>query len=142
MNRFIKVVCLILIVAMVTTVPVFAEPDTTPWASAYFVSYGTYLYRTTGTSFEIWFEVVARDIMQELGVNSILLQESSDGQNWTTVHTYEPEDYPQMICTNTGSHADCVSYTGRSGYDYRAYVSFYAKKSTGIGERYVYAYFL
>lgn len=142
MKNFLKVLCAILVISMVLSVPVFAAEETNPWSSAFFVLYSTYLYRTTGTQFEIWFEVDARDVMQELGVNSILLQESSDGENWITVKTYEPEDYPQMICENTGSHAECVSYTGRTGYDYRAYVSFYAKNSSGIGERYVYAYFL
>ena len=142
MKQFLKVVCAILAIAVIMAMPVFAEQEGSPWASAYFISYSTYLYRTTGTQFEVWFDVSARNIMTELGVSSILLQESSDGENWTTVKTYEPEDYPQMICENTGSHADCVSYTGRAGYDYRAYVSFYAKNSSGFGERYVYAYFL
>ncbi len=142
MKRFFKAVCIILVVALLLAIPAFAAEEISPWASIYFVNYSTYLYRTTGTSFEIWFEVAARDIMEEVGVNCIILQESSDGQNWTSIKTYTPENYPQMLCANTGTHADCVSYTGRSGYDYRAYVTFYAKKSTGFGERNVYAYFL
>lgn len=142
MKQFMKMVCIVLAVSVLLAVPVFAEQEETPWASAYFISYSTYLYRTTGTQFEVWFDVSARNVMTELGVSSILLQESSDGENWTTVKTYEPEDYPQMICENTGSHAGCVSYTGLAGRDYRAYVTFYAKNSSGIGKRFVYAYFL
>ena len=38
-----------------------------------------------------------------------------------------------MICENTSAHADCVSYTMESGFYYRAYVQFYAKKGTGTG---------
>ena len=142
MKLFLRSLCLILVISIILAVPVFATKEATPWASNYFVYYSTYLYRTTGTEFEIWFDVVGRNIMTELGVNSIILQESSDGENWTSIKTYTPEDYPQMICENTGSHADCVSYTGRPGYDYRAYVTFYAKNSSGFGERYVYANFL
>ena len=130
---------------MLTAVPVFAETEATvsPYASSYFVSYCAYLYRTTGTQFEIWFEVNARSGMLELGVSEILLQCSTDGgENWETIKSYYPEDYPQMICENTAMHADRVPYTGLYGEDYRAYITFYARNSGGYAKRFVYAYFI
>ena len=142
MKKILRPVCIILIFALLLSVPVFAEEESSAWASSYFIAYSTYLYRTTGTQFQVWFDVSARSIMNELGVNSIKVQRSSDGENWTTVKTYLPEDYPQMLCESTGSHTGYVTYTGTSGYDYRAYVTFYAMNDTGIGKRFVYAYFL
>ena len=144
MKRFSRSICVVLVIGMLLAVPVFAETETeaTPYASSYFISYCAYLYKTTGNTFEVWFEVAARDGMDELGVSEIKVQRSADGTNWTTMWTYTPENYPQMICENTGSHGDCVTYYGIAGYDYRAYVTFYAKNSRGFAERYVYAYFL
>jgi len=144
LKHFSRSICVILVIAMMLAVPVLAETETavTPYASSYFISYCAYLYKTTGTTFEVWFEVVARSGMDELGVSEIKVQRSADGNNWTTMRTYTPEYYPQMICEDTGAHGDCVTYTGTAGYQYRAYITFYAKNSGGYAKRYVYAYFL
>ena len=48
-------------------------------------------------------------------------------------------DYEEMICEDTATHADYVTYSSASGsYYYRAYVEFYARNSLGIGEYAVY----
>lgn len=140
MKRFIKAVCVILVIAILLAVPVSAESEVSPYGSYYFIDYSTYLYRVSGYQFEIWFDVAARGVMDELGVSEIKLQRSADGENWSTVLTYTPAGNPQMLCENAACHADCVYYTGTSGYEYRAYVTFYAKNSSGYGKRYMYAY--
>ena len=140
MKRFIKIVCIVLVLSTLLAVPVSAESEATPYGSRYFIEYSTYLYRVGTNQYEIWFDVVARGIMDELGVCEIVLQRSTDGENWSKVLTYTPEGHPQMICKNTGCHGDCVYYMGSSGWQYRAFVTYYAKNSEGYGKHYVYAY--
>ena len=77
--------------------------------------------------------------MDVLGVSEIILYRSADQQSWTRMRTYRMGTYPQMVAYNTTSHDGYVAYTSATaGYYYTAYITFYAKNSTGIGERYVY----
>lgn len=138
MKRFTRSVCVILALALLLSAPAYAASEATSWSSTFFASYDTFLYQTSATQFQIWIDVVARRPMDELGACYIEVQRSSDGENWLFIDSYEPEDYPQMICENTGFHADCVTFNGPAGYYYRAYVIIYAKNSTGFGERYLY----
>lgn len=130
MKRFTQIICLLLAAATFLAIPVFAESR----ASNYFMKYSTYLYKISDTQFEIWFDVTAVGGMEELGVKTIELEWSTDKSNWSPVKTYSKEDYSQMIKKNTSRHADCVPYTYDSGYYYRAYVTFYAKNSSGRAE--------
>ena len=141
MNRFLRCVCLVLAIAlMLPTTALAAEQESSASTySAYFVTYDSYLWKTSSTGFEVWFDVCARDIMLELGASSIIVQRSYDGTTWTSMREYTPDKYPQMLCENTGSHGDCVLYyNGLPGYYYRAYVTFYAKKSSGYGKVFLY----
>lgn len=132
MKKVNRILCFVLSIIMLISVQVCAE-EATPRASNYFSRYTAYLYQTSSTTFEVWFDVVATGRMDELGASVIKVQRSTDGTNWYTVRTYTKEMYSQMICENTSAHADCVSYTMESGFYYRAYVQFYAKKGTGTG---------
>lgn len=134
MKRFTRSVCVILALVLLLSAPAYAASVVTPRGSSFFMSYDPFIYQETSTKLQIWFDVVAVRTMDELGVSYIELQRSPDGRNWTTVKTYDPEDYPQMICENTGFHMDCVTYNAEAGYYYRAREIFYAKNSTGIGE--------
>lgn len=138
MKRLVRYACVAVAIALLMAVPVRAEAADTR-ASSYFWAYDSFLWKTTGTTFEVWFDVNACDRMEELGVSSIQVQRSVDGNNWITMQTFLPEQYSQMICENTGSHGGCVTYTGVSGCYYRARVTFYAKNSSGTGLRVDYA---
>lgn len=140
MKRIVQTVCVILVLSMMLVIPAQAETIAEPRGSAFFSSYSTYLYKTSSTSFQIWFDVDSNAaMMDKLGTSVIELYRSSNQQNWTKVKTYEMEDYPEMIDTYSFSYVDYVTYSSAwSGYYYCAYVTFYAKNSTGIGERYVY----
>lgn len=138
MNRCVRIVAVILAVSLLLAAPVYASDEAIQRSSAFFTSYDPYIYYESGGSFEVWFDVVAPYRMEKLGVSKIKIQVSADGSNWETVKTCYPEDYPQMICENTGFHADYVSYTGVIGCYYRAHITFYAKNSSGIGELYAY----
>lgn len=129
MKRLISTVCFLMAAIMLFSTTAFAAESR---ASNYFMMTSTYLERVSGSKIEIWFDVTAVDRMDELGVQKIKLQRSTDKSNWTTIKTYDRDDYDQMICTNTTFHADCVTYTSASSnYYYRAYVEFYAKKGNG-----------
>lgn len=135
MKRFSRMVSLLLVVVMVLAVPVAATENENARASSFFGSSDVYLYQVTSTKFEAWFEVTALGGMDKLGASEIKIQESSDGENWTTVKTCTMSNYSNLICNNTASHASYVSYTGTVGKYYRAKITLYAENSTGVGER-------
>ena len=131
MKYTIKTTCFVLVLALLMIIPVSAE--VTPKASSYFVATRTFFDQTDTNKFDIWFEVTAKRTMEELGVNSIILKRSADGNNWTNVRTWLPSVNTQMIRTNTAFHSAYVSYTAATGYYYKAYVTYYAKDSSGTG---------
>ena len=140
MKKLVRFVCMILVCSLLLAAPAQAASVVEPRASAFFSSYGTDLYKTGTRSFQIWFDVVSNvATMDVLGVSEIVVYRSADQQTWTKMKTYAMEDYPRMVAYNTSSHIDYVPYNPATpGYYYRAYITFYAKNSTGIGERYIY----
>ena len=132
MKRLIQIVSLCLILSMVLGVPAMAA-ETGTRASNYFHSYSCYLWKTSSTAFQVWFDVAGTHTMDEIGTSVIKVQRSSDGGNtWTTMKTYRMADYASMTAENAGVHVNCVTYSGASaGYKYRAYVEFYAKDGEG-----------
>lgn len=141
MKRFVKLMCLVLVFVLCLAIPVSAE-EITPYASNYFMSYDAYLGAETSNSFQVWYSVTALRRMDKLGVDYIDIQRSSDGSNWTVVKTYDSSVYPSLMATNTSYHSGHVNYSNKqSGYQYRAYIQFYAKEGNGIGTHGAYAYF-
>lgn len=141
MKKLVRFVCVILVCGLLLAVPAQAAETAESRASTFFSSYGTDLYKTSSSSFQIWFDVVATagNTMQVLGVREIIVYRSADQQSWTKMRTYTMDNYPQMVDQNTTYHADYVTYNyATTGYYYRAYITFYAKNSSGIAERYVY----
>jgi len=139
MKKLVRLICMILVCSSVLAVPAQAAAENAR-ASMFFASYGMDLYKTSSTSFEIWFDVTANAAtMDVLGVSEILLYKSADQQSWQQIKMYSMNAYAGMVDYNTTSHGGCVSYNfATPGYYYRAYITFYAKNSTGTGERYFY----
>lgn len=141
MKKLVRFVCMILVCCLLFAILAQADSVVEPRESAFFSSYGTDLYKTSSSSFQIWFDVTANagNTMQVLGVSEIIVYRSPDQQSWTKMRTYTMDNYPQMVAQNTTAHIDYVTYNyATTGYYYRAYITFYAKNSTGIAERYVY----
>lgn len=134
MKRFIRSTSLVLAILMILVTPAFAAEESAPRASSYFVSASVYLHKTSATSFEAWFDVTGTHTMQKLGARSIKIQRSADGSNWETLRTYSMDSYSQLIGQNVFIHANCISYTGTPTYYYRAYITLYAKDSSGSAE--------
>lgn len=142
MKRFTKFICLIVVFSLFMALPVAAE-EVAPYASNFFMYHDVYLWETSSTSFQIWYDVTAVGTMAELGVDYIDLERSTNGTNWSVVKTYDHDDYSGLVARNTSSHSGYVTYSNRqSGYQYRAYIRLYAKNNSGsVGYNGVYAYF-
>lgn len=133
MKRFTQIVSLVLVLSLILVNPVCAQ-ENIPWQSNYFGSTLAYLHPTTGTSFRIWIEVEAVRTMDKLGASEIILQRSSNNSTWSDVKTYTKEAYPNLVADDDFTHEAYVTYTGSSGYYYRAKVWFYAERGNGTAE--------
>ena len=134
MKRKLRCISLVLAVMMLVSIPVCAD-DASTYSSLFFTSYGVGIEKITSTVLEVTYDITATRTMDELGVSKIKIQRSSDGSNWTTVHTFTKEAHPWFICENTGSHEGTARCTTLSGYYYRAKVTYYAQKEgLGVGE--------
>lgn len=133
MKRFSQILSLLLVFVMCFSTVAFAAevPDTR--ASNFFWTSSVYFWNTSGRNYEIWFDVTAVGSMYELGASKIVLERSTDEEDWETVRTYYKEDYSQMTRSSTTSYANCVSFTATTGYYYRAIVTLYARNSSGTG---------
>lgn len=131
MKRFIQILSVMMAMAIFLATPAFAAEAVSPRASSFFMSSSVYFDDVAGSRVDVWFDVTALGIMNELGTSKIKVQKSTDLEDWTTVQTYYKEDYSQMTDTNTGRHADCVPFYPTDGYYYRAVVTLYAKNSSG-----------
>ncbi len=140
MKKLVRCICIILACSLLLAAPAQAASVVESRASAFFSYYGTDLYKTDSSSFQIWFDVVSNVVtMDVLGVSEIIVYRSADQQSWTKMRTYTMDNYPEMVAQNTVGHGGYVTYNyATTGYYYTAYITFYAKNSTGIGERYVY----
>jgi len=133
MKQFIKCTCLLLVFSILLSVPVMAAETTEARASSFFGSSSVYLYKASSKTFQAWFDVTCVRIMDKIGASEIKIQRSTDNENWSTVKTCSMDDYPNLICEDESTHSACVTYTGSSGYYYRAYIKLYAKDETGTG---------
>lgn len=128
-----KILSFLMVVSVLCCLPLSAGAVDAR-ASDYFVATRTYLYQMDTAKFAISFEVTAKSRMEELGVTSIVVKRSADGSTWQTMRTCVPSVYPQMMGADTIFHSDYVLYNATAGYYYKAYVTYYAKNSTGSSE--------
>lgn len=134
MKRTLRLISLLLCMTMLLALPVQAEPAVSPYASCYFQSTDLSLEQITDSAFRVWFQVIAScGTKDELGVSEIIVQRSTDGTNWEKINTYYPYSSPSMMGYDTAIHSGYVVHVGTQGYYYRAYITFYAKNSSGSG---------
>lgn len=87
----------------------------------------------SGNDIKVYFTVVGRHNMSEIGVSEILLYEQN-GNTWTRVHTFYADDpayTADMLSYNTSAKADHVTYSGDSTKNYYAILYFYAADANG-----------
>ena len=85
----------------------------------------------------MWFNVMGTGTMDEIGVLSIMLYESTNQSTWTRVKTYSHENYASMLEENDYYHCSYVSYQGTAGKYYKAYVCIWAGKDGSGDTRYM-----
>lgn len=134
MKRFIRIVCLLLVFASLATIPAYAAENSVR-ASLYLSSYGAFCSKRSSTTVGVGYQVIGTDLMDEIGVNTVKLQYSSDQVNWTTAKTFRKANYPSMVDYDTSAHSGTLIATVPSGKYYRAVVEFYAGKDGGFSER-------
>ena len=134
MKRFIQCTSLVLAILMILVTPAFAAEGSEPRESSYFIRASVYLNKTSATSFQACFDVTATHTMQKLGARTIKIQRSGDGESWETIRTYSMDSYAQFVGQDVFFHASTISHTGTPTYYYRAYITLYAKDSSGSAE--------
>ena len=137
MKRFLRLVCLFVVFASLAAIPAYAQ-EVNARASTELSSYRAYCTKMSSTSVAATFQVVGTTALDEIGANTVKIQYSSDGTNWTTAKTFRKADYPSMVDHNTSAHAKTLTATVPSGKQYRAYVEFYGEKDGNSTTRYYY----
>ena len=134
MKRFLRLVCLLVVFATLAAVPSYAQ-EITPRASNELSAYRAYCTKKTSTSVVVSYQVIGTTALDEIGANTIKVQYSSDGVNWTTAKTFTKAVYTSMVNYNVSAHAGTLTATVPSGKQYRAYVEFYGEKDGGLTAR-------
>ena len=136
---WIRLIAVALLVSLM--IPVGANAATVesvqPRASDYLDSFNTYICAMGSGKLQIWYTVVGDTDMDEIGVLSIKLYESTDQTNWTRVKTYSHENYSSMLAEDDFFHSSYVSYNGVAGRYYKAYVCIWAGKNGSGDTRYM-----
>ena len=134
MKRFLRLVCLLVVFATLAAIPAYAQEVSTR-ASNELGAYRAYCTKVSSTQVSAFFQVIGTTALDEIGANTVKIQYSADGVNWTTAKTFRKADYPSMVDYNTSAHATTLTATVPSGKQYRAYVEFYGEKDGNLTAR-------
>ena len=126
-----KIVSVLLAMSLITGAALATDEGIQPLASDYFFSTSTYIQDIGNGNLSIQFAVNGTGIMDQIGVSSITLRRSSNGNTWSTIKTFKSEDYPQMLGRNRSKYSGYVPYSVTEGWYYQASVTFYASDNYG-----------
>lgn len=127
-RKGIQRLALILTLCLLLSTVAFATVDSSAYISAMSANI-TY----SGNDVNVYFTVVGRHLMDEIGVSKILLFEQN-GNTWNRVYTFKadnPNYTANMLSYNTSAKADQVTYPGDASKNYYAIVYFYAADANG-----------
>lgn len=138
-SSFVRFILLpLLLVALL--VPIKAGATTVegiqPRESLYLSTYGAYIHLPGNGLVQVWFDVQGNGTMDELGVLSISIYESRDGNEWTWKKTFTHDSTPGMLSYNDYFHSSHVEYQGVEGRYYKAYVCVWGGKDGKGDTRY------
>ncbi len=105
-------------------------------SSAYLDGYRAVLTPDSNGDMVITVDVTGVGYMPEIGAKTISVYESTDGQRFHWVATYESSDYPIMMGSGSVFYKDVITHQGTVGRYYYAKACVYAGNSTGGDERY------
>lgn len=132
-----RAAALIMVFLLIFPLNVFATTASAePRASYYLHSYNTYLYNAALGKIRVYFDVTGVDYMDEIGTLDIKVYESTDKENWTWVETYKQNTTSGMLGYDKIYHSGYVTYSGKIGRYYKAYVCIWAGKDGDGDTRY------
>lgn len=100
-------------------------------ASDYF-SHGEVSASAAGNGkLRIKLDVLATDIMKEVGATQIIVHEKQANGSYQPVYTFKREDYPNLIVKNRISIVTYVTYQGKPGNTYYVTAKCHAKDAYG-----------
>lgn len=124
--------------AIPSTASAATVDEAQPYASKYLTSYSAYVYVTSAGQVQVWFDVMGTGDMDEIGVLSVLLYESTDKSTWTRIKTFSHENYgATMLAEDDWYVSSHVSTQGVKGRYYKAYICFWAGKNGSGDTRYM-----
>ena len=119
-KKIVNAIAITLLLCILLPVTAYAAPK----ASKYISSYDGGC-RWNGSTVEVRFDISTKRVVDQLGVSSIYLYESTDLSTWTLVKSFYPSSYPNMMAYNTFSMGSYVSYTNAvSGRHYKATINY------------------
>ena len=136
-KRITRSVAFILLLCFLLSTVAFASVN----SSAYIAVTSGYFTRS-GNDVNIYFSIVGRHLMDEIGVSKIYLYEKN-GNVWSLVYTFDSADSTytsDMLSYNASAKADHVTYSGSSTKDYYALLYFYAADGNGSDTIHYYTY--
>lgn len=135
----IKLIAFALVISLCTPIGAYAAMNETiqPMASAYLMSYTSYICAMGDGELQVWFRVTGTGTQEYIGVLSVRLYESTDNETWHWVKTFYHEDYATMLAQNTFAHMNYVSYDGIPGRYYKAYVGIWGGPADFGDSRYI-----
>ncbi|WP_295630107.1 hypothetical protein [uncultured Intestinimonas sp.] len=100
-------------------------------ASDYFARTQVWATRQGGGNFIVEYDIVATDIMDELGASVVFIMEEQSDGDFEVAYTFESDDMPELIESNAYTTYGCIPYEGTPGTRYYATFGLYAKNSSG-----------
>jgi hypothetical protein len=136
-KKTLRVIAIVFALSLLLSSIAFAAQN----SSAYIGATNGYFTRS-GDDVNVYFSIIGRHLMNEIGVSKILLYEKN-GNTWSKVYTFNADDptyTADMLSYNTSAKADHVTYAGSSTKDYLAILYFYAADDNGSDTFHYYAY--
>lgn len=134
----VRVIALLLIIFFLIPPHIYAESNSVslPRASDYLNSYNAYIYNAALGKIQVYFDVTGVNYMDDIGVLTVKIYESTDKATWTWVETYKHSSTSGMLGYDKVYHSGHVDYQGTIGRYYKAYITFWAGKDDSGDTRY------
>lgn len=111
------------------------EPDR---ASNYLSMYSVGMTAQGGRTMKVSFSVRATRVMNKVGVTQIII-ERNNGNGWVHDRTLYYTSYSNFLRYNAIQNMSSVTFTGVSGYKYRACITAHAADSSGFDYKMAYS---
>ena len=130
-KRYLKIVAVLLCFLMLCNISTRAYA-LEPYASSQIAGHSATLDKGSDGYLYVMFTIDTNRVMNVLGASSVVIQRYSLFQ-WVNERTITPEEMPELLKSNTGSHVLIILYKPLfPNAKYRAVVNFYAESDTMI----------